>query len=146
MVGENLGYLVKDRQEREVACLLFGAAAWRCAARDQWIGFTPGPNSEQLGRIANNTRFLILPWIKVKRLASHILGKVVGRIDKDWQGKYGHRLDWLETFVEIPRYNGTCYQAANWQCVGQSPGRSRQDREHQMRVPIKAVCLYRLRR
>jgi hypothetical protein len=145
VVGENMGYLIKDREGRELSCLLFGAAAWRCAARDQWIGWSGEALTQGLQRIANNTRFLILPWVQVKGLASHILGKVAKRINRDWEAKYGHGLDWLETFVESRRFVGTCYKAANWQCVGESQGRSRQDRKHQLEVETKGVFLYRLR-
>ncbi len=88
--------------------------------------------------------FLILPWMRVPHLASHVLGAVARRISADWQWKYGHELDWLETFVEHERFAGSCYRAANWQCVGQTAGRSRQDRDHTQRVPIKDVYLYRL--
>ncbi len=145
VVGENLGYLIKDRQGRELSCLLFGAAAWRCAARDQWIGWSGEDLTHGLQRMANNTRFLILPWIQVKGLASHILGKTARRIGRDWMEKYGHSLDWLETFVETRRFTGSCYKAADWQFVGESRGRSRQDRDHQMKVETKGVYLYRLR-
>ena len=146
VIGENLGYMVTDRRGRELGCLLFAAAAWRCAPRDQWIGWNQEPSGQQLQYIANNTRFLILPWVKVKRLASHILGKVVRRIDGDWQEKYGHGLQWLETFVESERFAGTCYKAANWRHVGETQGRGRQDRNHQQKAPLKAVYLYQLSR
>jgi len=144
VIGENLGYLAVDRQGRDLGCLLFGAAAWRCGPRDQWIGLSATGARQELQRVANNTRFLILPWVKVKRLASHILGKVARRIDGDWRRKYGHGLEWLETFVESGRFAGSCYKAANWRYVGETRGRSRQDRDHQLRVPAKAVYLYRL--
>jgi len=145
VVGENLGYLIRDREGRELSCLLFGAAAWRCAARDQWIGWSGEQLNQGLQRMANNTRFLILPWVRVKGLASHILGKTARRIGQDWMEKYGHGLDWLETFVEIRRFAGSCYKAANWRFVGESRGRSRQDRDHQMEVGTKGVYLYQLR-
>jgi hypothetical protein len=144
VVGENVGYLALDAQEREVACLLFGAAAWRCAARDRHLGWGEEQRRAELNRVANNTRFLILPWVRVPHLASHLLGQVARRIDGDWQARYGHGLDWLETFVEVGRYAGTCYRAANWQRIGQTRGRSRQDRDHRLQVPLKAVYLYRL--
>jgi hypothetical protein len=86
----------------------------------------------------------ILPWVRVPHLASHVLGGVARRIDRDWREKYGHGLRWLETFVERERFEGTCYRAANWQCVGQTQGRSRQDRDHCTRVPVKDVYLYAL--
>lgn len=142
VVGENLGYLAVDRQGRDVGCLLFGAAAWQCAARDQKLGWSGPRRRSELWRVANNTRFLILPWVGVRHLASHLLGAVARRIGEDWQGKYGHGIEWLETFVDQERFGGRCYRAANWQCVGQTQGRSRQDRDHQIRVPIKDVYLY----
>jgi hypothetical protein len=146
VVGENMGYLARDRQGRDVACLLFGAAAWRCAPRDQALGWSNPQRKERLLRVVNNTRFLVLPWVKVKHLASCVLGQVARRIERDWQDKYGHGLDWLETFVQRDRFRGICYRAANWRWVGQTKGRSRQDRDHQMRVSIKDVYLYDLQK
>jgi hypothetical protein len=146
VVGENLGYLVADAAGREVACLLFGAVAWRCAPRDQALGWSEAQRRQGLSRLANNTRFLILPWVRVPHLASAVLGAVVRRIDADWQAKYGHGLDALETFVERDRFAGTCYRAANWHCVGATCGRSRQDRDHTRAVPVKDVYLYSLNR
>jgi hypothetical protein len=144
VVGENVGYLVRDKRGRELACLLFGAAAWCCGPRDQALGWGRMERQKRLSEIANNTRFLILPWVRVPHLASHVLGRVARGIDRDWREKYGHGLRWLETFVERERFAGTCYRAANWQCVGQTQGRSRQDREHCTRVPVKDVYLYAL--
>jgi hypothetical protein len=144
VVGENLGYLARDTQGRELACLLFGAPAWRCAPRDQFLGWSDETRRQRLYTVANNTRFLILPWVRVLHLASHVLGQVTRRIGADWQAKYAHGLDWLETFVERQRFAGTCYRAANWQCVGQTTGRSRQDRDHTHGLPIKDIYLYRL--
>jgi hypothetical protein len=143
VIGENLGYLVRDTQGREVACLLFGAAAWRCAARDLYLGWVK-PEARQLSRIANNTRFLIPHWVRVPHLASHVLSRVTRGINADWQTKYGHALDWLETFIETPRFTGACYRAANWRRVGQSRGRTRQDRYHQIQAPTKDIYLYAL--
>lgn len=145
LVGENLRYLARDRFGRDLGVLLFGAPAWRCAARDGFMGWDETGRKEGLVRLANNTRFLILPHVRVPHLASHILGAAARRINGDWQAKYGHGLEYLETFVEIGRFAGTCYKAANWQCVGATRGRSRQDREHTLSVPPKAVYLYRLR-
>lgn len=145
VVGENLGYLAYDRNGDEVAGLLFGAPAWRCAVRDAYLKWTFPERNQALGSLANNTRFVIFPWVRVPHLASHILGQVTARIAEDWKGKYGHSLQWLETFVDSSRYRGTCYRAANWQYVGQTSGRSRQDREHRLKVSSKAVYLYRLR-
>jgi hypothetical protein len=145
VVGENLGYLACDRRGCEVACLLFGAPAWRCAVRDAYLKWTAQEPNAGLWSVANNTRFLILPWVRVPHLASHILGQVTARISEDWQDKYGHGLEWLETFVDLSRYQGICYRAANWHYVGQTTGRSRQDRAHRLKVTPKAVYLYRLR-
>jgi hypothetical protein len=144
VVGENLGYLIGDARGQDVACLLFGAAAWKCAARDRFLGWDGRQRLGGLSRIANNTRFLILPWVRVKCLASHVLGRVSRRIRADWQQKYGHGLDWLETFVETGRFEGTCYAAANWQLVGQTQGRGRQDTQHRRAVTPKKVFLYPL--
>lgn len=145
VVGENVGYLARDGQGRDLACLLFGAPAWRCAPRERALDWTEAERSTRLHEGTNNTRFLILPWVRVPHLASHLLGAVARRIDRDWRAKYGHGLRWLETFVERGRFAGTCYRAANWQCVGQTCGRSRQDRDHDRTVPIKDIYLYRLR-
>ena len=97
-----------------------------------------------MSRLANNTRFLILPGVRVPHLASHLLGLAARRIQADWQRKYGHGLDWLETFVEAERFAGTCYRAANWIAVGQTTGRSRQDAQRQLHIARKTVWLYRL--
>ncbi|MEW6523925.1 MAG: Druantia anti-phage system protein DruA [Bacillota bacterium] len=138
-VGENMKYLVYDRLGRPLACLLFGSAAWSCAARDDFIGWDSNTRINHLHLVTNNTRFLILPWVRVPHLASHILGLITWRIINDWQRKYGHGLLLLETFVEIDRFWGTCYKAANWRCVGLTKGRSRK-----LEVPVKAVYLYPL--
>jgi hypothetical protein len=143
-VGENIGYLAVDAHGRDVAALLFGAPAWRCASRDQFLGWKDQIRRQRLPTLANNTRFLILPWVRVPHLASHVLGQVARRIGADWSVKYGHGLEWLETFVERERFAGSCYRAANWQRAGQTTGRSRQDRDHTRRVPVKDIYLYRL--
>ena len=145
-VGENLQYVVRDGQSRPLACLVFGAAAWKCQARDRFVGWTAEQQQQHLGLVANNTRFLILPWVKVPDLGSWILGRVAGRIARDWQSKYGHPVVLLETFVERQRFRGTVYRAANWQPVGVTAGRSRQDRHTCLQVPRKDIYLYPLRR
>ncbi|MGH9603387.1 MAG: Druantia anti-phage system protein DruA [Terriglobales bacterium] len=144
--GEKVRYLAQDAQGRDLACVLFGAAAWKCAPRDRHLGITEAQRQAGLQTVANNTRFLILPWVRIPALASHVLGQVARRIDADWQAKYGHGLQWLETFVERGRFAGTCYRAANWECVGQTTGRSCEDRHHTLQVPMKDVYLYQLRR
>lgn len=143
-VGETIGYLVRDRQERVVAGAVFGAAAWKTAPRDSFIGWDAEKRAKNLAGIANNNRYLILPWVEVPHLASHVLGLLARRIRNDWITKYGHPISLLETFVDRGRFRGTCYRAANWQCVGQTQGRSRQDRYLTLQVPIKDIYLYPL--
>ena len=143
-VGQNVKYLVRDRQGRDLACLLFGAAAWKTQGRDTFIGWTAAQRQAQLALVADNSRFLILPWVRVPHLASHILGRVARRIAADWQARYGHAVRLLETFVERDRFRGSCYRAANWICVGQTQGRTRQDRHSQIEAPVKDVWVYPL--
>jgi hypothetical protein len=144
-VGETLAYQVRDRSGRDLACVLFGAAAWKVSPRDTWIGWPPERRAQGIQRIANNSRFLLLPWVRVPHLASHILGHISRRIARDWQTKYGHPIELLETFVDRARFRGTCYRAANWVHVGATRGRSRQDRTHSLQVPVKDIYLYPLR-
>lgn len=141
--GENLRYLVRDRQGRPVACVLFGSAAWKCAVRDTFIGWDRATRERNLPYLANNTRFLIPGWVQVPHLASHVLGLIAQRIRADWQVKYGHPVQALETFVD-PRFRGTCYRAANWRRLGQTRGRTRNDRAHCIRTSVKGVYLYPL--
>lgn len=147
VVGENLKYLVQANDGIDVACLLFGAAAWKVTARDQFIGWTPTERAPGLGQLANNTRFLILPWVVVPGLASHVLSRVVRRLNADWQQKYGHPVWLAETFVEQGRFLGTAYRAANWLRVGQTQGRGRQGLDPRVRsASIKDVFVYPLHR
>jgi len=147
-VGENLQYLVCDGRARPLACVLFGAAAWQCAARDRYIGWESSVRAQNLHLIANNTRFLILPWVRVPHLASHVLGRIAQRLRGDWQAKYGHPIDLLESFVQCDRFAGTAYRAANWVRVGQTKGRTRQDQPDGTwyQSAIKDVYLYPLHR
>ncbi len=126
--------------------MVFGAAAWKCRDRDQFIGWSAEQRQKNLALVANNTRFLILPWAKIPHLGSWILGQVAGRISLDWLGKYGHPVVLLETFVERERFRGTVYRAANWQAVGATAGRTRQDRHTCLQVPVKDIYLYALQR
>jgi hypothetical protein len=140
-VGENLKYLVRERHGRMVACLLFGSAAWQCQPRDAFIGWTPAARRRHLPRLTNNTRFLILPWVRVPHLASHILSRVTRRLSSDWQAKYGHPIHLLETFVERDRFAGTCYRAAGWIAVGTTTGRGRNGPGRAPQGPVKEVYL-----
>ncbi len=145
-VGENLQYVVGDGQGRRLACLVFGAAAWKCQDRDQFIGWSAEQREKNLGFIANNTRFLILPSVGVRGLGSWIWGQINRRLSQDWQAKYGHRVVLVETFVEQPRFRGTVYRAANWKRVGATRGRTRQDRHTCIEVAVKDIYVYPLRR
>ena len=141
-VGENLAYLISDRYERPLGCLLFGAAAWKAAARDCYIGWDACQRKACLPLIANNMRFLIMPWVRVKHLASHVLARAASSLSAQWMEKYGHPIYLLETFVDCERFAGTSYNAANWIKVGHTTGRSRNDRHHRLHVPIKSIhCL-----
>jgi hypothetical protein len=143
-VGENLRYLVRDRHGRPVACALFGSAAWKCADRDAFLGWERAARERNLQGLTNNTRFLVLPWVGVPHLASHVLGRIARRIRADWQAKYGHPVHALETFVDRDRFQGTCYRAANWLRLGATRGRTRNDRNHCLRASVKDVYLYPL--
>ncbi len=145
-VGENMKYLILDHYDRVLALALFGSAAWSAEKRDRFIGWTTREKENNLQLITNNTRFLILPWIKIKFLASHILSQLGKRIVNDWVTRYGHPVHLLETFVDREKFQGTCYQAANWIKVGESKGRSRNDRYKKLKVSHKDIYLYPLKR
>lgn len=144
--GENITYLVWSATDQPLACLLFGAAAWKVAARDQFIGWQEEGRRNGLSGLANNSRFLILPGVRVPHLASHILSLATARLRRDWMEKYGHPVELVETFVQRDRFAGTCYRAANWQWLGATQGRSRNDRNHQHAVPVKDLYVYPLSR
>ena len=143
-VGENLKYLVRDQAGRLLACMLFGAAAWKTGSRDAFIGWDRQTRERNLPFVSNNSRFLILPWVHVKNLASHLLARVCSVLSGDWMQKYGHPIYLLETFVQQNRFRGTCYRAAGWKHVGATTGRSRNDVHATMSVPVKDVFLYPL--
>jgi hypothetical protein len=140
-VGENLQYLAHDAQGREVAVMVFGAAAWKVAQRDRFIGWSTAQRLGHLQLIANQQRFLILPWVRVAHLASHLLALATRRLSIDWQQRYGHPLWLVESFVEVQRFAGTAYSAAGWLEIGQTTGRTRQDRQHTLHQPVKAIWI-----
>jgi hypothetical protein len=142
--GQNLRYLLRDCYGRDLACVLFAAAAWKVQARDAFIGWSAPQRQQRLSLIINNSRFLILPHVRVPHLASHILGTILRRVRGDWQRKYDLAPCLAETFVEQERFTGSCYRAANWLRVGQTCGRSRHDRHHTVQVPVKDIYLYPL--
>jgi hypothetical protein len=144
-VGEHLKYTVFSH-DRPVACLVWSSAPWHMGPRDRFIGWSPTVRRGNLHLIACNTRFLILPWVDVPHLASHILGKMARRLSADWQAVYHHPIHYLETFVDQERFAGTCYRAANWQHLGQTTGRGIKDKVHKVTLSIKDVLGYPLTR
>jgi hypothetical protein len=143
IIGRNMKYLVRDKNGRPVALLLYGAAAWKCRGRDDHIGWNPKQRQENLQLIANNTRFLIPQWVMVPCLASYALSRISKRISADWQIKYGHPILCLETFVD-EQFEGTVYKAANWSFVGKTAGRGRNDYYREHLLTIKSMYLYPL--
>jgi hypothetical protein len=143
-IGRNMKYMVRDRGGRPVALLLFGAAAWKCKDRDSHIGWDASQRQDNLHLITNNTRYLIPQWVRIPHLASYALSRVSKRISADWQLKYGHPILCLETFVELGRFRGTAYKAANWIYVGKTAGRGRNDFHKLYSLPIKDIYLYPL--
>lgn len=144
-VGQNLKYLLCTSTDRPLAAWLFGAAAWRCQVRDQWIGWTDAQRAQGLGQLTNNTRFLVPPWVRVSGLASWGWGRVRRRLMEDWQAKYGQDLELVETFVDGSRFQGRCYAASHWLELGMTQGRSRADRHRLLQVPPKRVYVYPLK-
>lgn len=141
--GAQLRYFIKAN-ETILALLGFGAAAWQTAPRDQFIGWTHEQRKKNLHLIVNNARFLILPWVQSKNLASKILGIAARQLPDHWQQRYGYRPVLMETFVQKDRFTGTCYQAANWKYMGQTKGRGKLGPAGKQSVPIKDVWLYPL--
>jgi hypothetical protein len=141
--GAQMRYLAMA-QGRVLALLGFGAAAWKVAPRDLWIGWSAAQRRERLHLIVNNARFLILPWITCRNLASKLLAMAARRIQDDWASRYSYHPVLLETFVESQRFTGTCYRAANWTLVGQTQGRGKLDSNHQAQLPVKDIWLYPL--
>jgi hypothetical protein len=138
-VGENLQYLVRDVAGRELAVMVFGAAAWKVAVRDRFIGWSVEQRQRHLSSITNQQRFLILPWVRVGHLASHLLALAVRRLSRDWPVRYGHPVWLVESFVEKDRFAGTAYKAGGWICLGDTTGRTRQDQHRTLQTPVKEV-------
>jgi hypothetical protein len=145
--GGHLQYLVSISQPAPtlVGCLQFSSPAWRMRARDVWIGWDDATRARQLMHVVSNSRFLLLPWIRIANLASTTLGLALRRLPADWQARYGVTPLLVETLVDPARYAGGCYRAANWVEVGETAGRGRDDRQHQRHgVRPKRVFLYPL--
>jgi hypothetical protein len=131
--GASLRYFVEISRPAVaiVGCLQFSSPAWRMAARDRWIGWSEAQRHAHLPEVVQNSRFLLLPWVRMAHLASHVLGQAARQLPIDWQKRFGVRPLLLETLVDAQRFRGTCYRAANWIALGETTGRGRQDREHQ---------------
>ena len=143
--GAQLRYFVRAAGE-VVALLSFGASAWKTQPRDEFIGWTPEQRERNLHLIVNNARFLILPWIECKNLASRVLALATRRLAHDWHARYAYRPVLVETFVEKPRFTGHCYKTANWQYLGDTQGRGKLDTFHLRGKPVKSLWIYPLTR
>ena len=145
--GAHLRYLVEVArpEERVVGCVQLSSPAWKMAVRDGWIGWDDAVRCRHLQRVVNQSRFLLLPWVQVRNLASHVLAKMVAEFPADWERAYGIRPLLVETLVDSQRYRGSCYRAANWQALGKTQGRGRMDREHRRHQACpKEVFVYPL--
>jgi uncharacterized protein DUF4338 len=137
-VGENAKYLVWA-QGRPIACLAWSSAPRHLGSRDRFIGWGAEARRRNIRFIAYNSRFLILPWLRIENLASHILGHMAARISNDWQRMYAHPVYMLETFVDPERFRGTCYRAANWLLLGRTTGRGKNDQTGRPNRSLKEV-------
>jgi len=142
-VGEHLKYLILA-SNRPVACLSWGSAPRHLGPRDRFIGWSAEARRRNVRYLAYNSRFLILPWVKVAHLASHLLGRMARKISEDWERVYAHPIYYLETFVDPVRFRGTCYLAANWVALGETTGRGHNARTHRATQPKKQVLGYPL--
>ncbi len=144
-VGEHLKYVVWA-QGRPIACLAWSSAPRHLGSRDRFIGWSAEVRRRNLRFLAYNTRFLILPWIEVPHLASHLLGRMAKRLSEDWERLYQHPIYFLETFVDPERFRATCYRAANWILLGRTTGRGKDDQTNHANRSIKEVLGYPLSR
>jgi len=142
-VGEHLKYLI-TMDDRPIACFSWSSAPRHLGCRDRFIGWSPDMRKKNIHFVAYNTRFVLLPWVRIPHLASHLLGKMARKISRDWQEVYGHPIYMLETFVDTERFKGTCYRAANWTHLGQTTGRGKDDKTHKPNRSIKDVWGYAL--
>jgi hypothetical protein len=142
-VGEQLKYVVFAGQ-RPIACIAYSSAPRHIGCRDRFIGWSPEVRRENLHLIAYNTRFLILPWVRVRNLASHLLSRTAKRVAEDWPVVYGHPIRLLTTFIDTERFRGTCYRAAGWIYLGTTTGRGKNDQTGRANRSIKAAWAYPL--
>jgi hypothetical protein len=137
-VGEHLKFLVWA-QERPIACLAWSSAPRHLGSRDRYIGWSAEARRRNIRFIAYNTRYLILPWVRIPHLASHILGQMTSQLSQYWERQYGHPVYFAETFIDPGRFRGTCYRAANWKFLGLTTGRGKNDHTYKPNLPIKEV-------
>ena len=142
-VGEHLNYLFFAGQ-RPIACMIYSSAPRHIGCRDRFIGWPVKIRRQNLHLMTYQSRFLILPWVKISFLASHLLGQIAKRLSTDWQALYQHPVYFQETFVDVERFKGTCYKAANWLCLGKTTGRGKNDHTYKPNRSIKAVWGYPL--
>jgi hypothetical protein len=144
--GNQMRYIIKTESGRDIGCMLFSAPSWSIMPRDEWIGWSPSDRKSRLHLVVNHSRYLILPWIHVRNLASRALSMVARRIQGDWLEAYCYAPVLLETFVDSSLYKGTCYRAANWIYLGETQGRGRNDRLREFVLARKAIYTYPLQR
>ncbi len=142
-VGEHLKYIVYAR-ERPVACFAWSSAARHLGPRDRYLDWSAAARRRNIRFVAYNSRYLILPWVEVEHLASHLLGRMARMLPGEWERAYGHSVYFAETFVDAERFRGTCYRAANWVELGHTTGRGKDDKSHQANRPLKKVLGYPL--
>lgn len=145
--GASIRYLFEtsSQQHRILGCLQFSSAAWQMKARDAWIGWDKAARKQHLSKLINNSRFLILPWVRIPNLASHVLALALRTVMQDWKALYGVQPRLVETLVDNQRFLGSCYRAANWVDVGLTTGRGRMDRAHQCHgLSPKRILLFPL--
>lgn len=141
--GSNLRYMIKCRAH-VLGCMMFSPSAWALEDRDNWIGWTAQDRSQRLIYVLNNSRFLLMPWIRIRNLASYALGQAVRRIQYDWLENFLYAPVLLETFIDRNHYKGSCYKAANWQAIGNTKGRGRNDRHHEGLSTPREIYMYPL--
>lgn len=143
--GSQLAYFIKSR-ELILGCLQFSASAWALSSRDAWIGWNVQDRKQRLHLIVNNSRFLILPWVNVKNLASKVLSLAIKQLQEDWLREYCYAPVLVETFVDTSHFAGTCYKASNWIYLGETQGRGRMDRKKEYALSRKAIYMYPLQK
>lgn len=145
VLGARLAYFIKT-EETILGCLQFSASSWALSSREKWIGWNAIEKKKHLHLIVNNSRFLILPWVKVKNLASKALAIAIKQLQEDWLREYCYAPVLLETFVDVSQFAGTCYKASNWICLGETQGRGRMDCKHEEGLSHKAIYMYPLQK